>query len=1142
MKGKEAEPNLSKSASRSSRWMSTLFIVAASAFVVWTFAPQTIGEQVRRHLQSTLQQHYPDFQVTIGRGRFDPKVGLILENISVKEPASNPSDLVSSGLAMLGSQGKDILKAKRVVVFADARPKRLLDKSIPMVTQRVVLEGVEITTKLDPSGKLSIEKLWPPPRFGSEKCPRLEIRDATLVLQTDQPDGMPLKLHVDSLVALDHSKTIAPAQNANSSDPNAINQPAMVKTISASGSSDFADSFSVQVTGLEDGAADVQANITGIRLNNRLLAKLPARFQELLSDASGLSVAADCTLSARYRPGQPIDFHARSKIREASFDHPKLPLPLARMGGVVSFDPSGITVESLQGLWGDARYHVRGKVHGFAWPCPAELNCSVTNLLLDSRVAQILPQRLRTNWDKFQPHGRIDVQRARLIHHAGQWSSAATVTCKGVDVRFEKFPYPVQQLVGDIRLQNHVVSSQFLSARVGGQSMQCVFSVPTRPNLGIEKRVTIGVDGPIAIDNVMVASLTARREPTSKLESFVRSLNPRGSIHVQRATLGHDRDGVPYQEMDIRVSDGTIRYDKFSYPIYNVQGDIQVRGDLVEIEGFRGVNAHGGQIHCAGSYRIPPKNGSMAQPRFPNAGNLPVNVAANPHGRQSEPSDPQGLQLAFHAVDVPMDGSLRSSLPESSQRTWDALSPSGVLDELDVKITQAPVDPFTGKLPPVEMNVTAREKESGSLSNHALRMQPTTLPYRLDITDGVVHFDGKKVMIHSLRAQHDQSRLSAEGSCLQQPDGRWRLSIDLHSGSRINPDAELIEALPVQLREAMRELQLRGLIGVRGSTSTLFSDRDNVEPVFDWNLELQLEGNRIGDVGPVHAIRGGMSVRGRKNETGIRAEGQVRIDSMHINDLQVTNIVGPYSVSDDILKLGSNVGRGMQPIQGRLFGGLMSLHGDAILSNASFDVGISLAEAKVPVLLAELGQGNSDLKGTLNGSVELEGILGTTELLSGAGSVTVDGANLYQLPLLVQVLNLFSINPTEDVAFTNADAKFTLSENNLTLHDLKLWGSLIALQGSGTLDRRQELDLTFNTRVSPRNGFTQILRPLGSSRYTLWTVDVRGPLSEPTVNRRALDGVGRTIERWIPGMQKSSSEKWSEQRDAPVSGIQRMIR
>jgi hypothetical protein len=151
----------------------------------------------------------------------------------------------------------------------------------------------------------------------------------------------------------------------------------------------------------------------------------------------------------------------------------------------------------------------------------------------------------------------------------------------------------------------------------------------------------------------------------------------------------------------------------------------------------------------------------------------------------------------------------------------------------------------------------------------------------------------------------------------------------------------------------------------------------------------------------------------------------------------------------------------------------------------------------------------------------LQGNLGTTDLLKGSGAARVTGANLYKLPLIVQVLNLLRIKPTKDVAFSDGEVEFTIFGDSMTFSHLQIWGDLVALQGGGTLDRRRELDLTFNTRVSPQNSFRQLFSPFGQ-RYALWTIDVRGPLHSIDIQRRAFEGVEETLIWLFPGMADDS--------------------
>lgn len=68
------------------------------------------------------------------------------------------------------------------------------------------------------------------------------------------------------------------------------------------------------------------------------------------------------------------------------------------------------------------------------------------------------------------------------------------------------------------------------------------------------------------------------------------------------------------------------------------------------------------------------------------------------------------------------------------------------------------------------------------------------------------------------------------------------------------------------------------------------------------------------------------------------------------------------------------------------------------------------------------------------------------------------------------------------------------------------------------MNRTKEVDLTFNTRVSPQNAWSQFTRPFGDSQYTLWTIDVKGPISEPVIERRSLHAVNETLERLFPGI------------------------
>lgn len=1118
--------------------MSLALFVTATVFLIRFIAPETIGEQVRRHVESVLRDHYKGMQVTIGRGRVEPSVGLILEDIRIAVPKGStlnghvPNEHASFASSnrrgnWFAESGRELVHIKQLVVIADADPQKLLRKENPLSAKRVRIEGLNLHVWETSPQRFSVEDVLSLPKFGEGVCPRIELLDATALVYGRNEETRPIEIAIEKALVLKQSK--AEVANAGASDSQPVRASRSSRsttdtttaTIAISGSASFLDSFEVKAQSV-GGLTHLAAELRGARLQPMLLDQLPARFAAIAEKLHGLQCTADASVSAKVADGQLVSYSVDGKIHDGQYQHARSTTPVRGIRGVIACTPAGVDLQSCQAYWGDTRLTLDGRVLPFGETLEAHLDLTAENVVLDQRLAAILPARLQTGWQKLQPRGAIDIQHAHLDIVGDKIRPTAEVICKGVDVSYHRFPYPVTQVTGTLTVDGDRVRSELLSGRIGGGFMQCLFDLPIEPRHGPQGTFSVAMNGPIAIDDELLNALTPRGDEASKLESFVRSLNPRGGIHLSRGTIRIDPAGNKHQELDLRVVDGALRYEKFPYSLYNVSGRVRVDGDLVQLAGFHASNANGGSLRCEGHYRLAPQADSSTA----------VDSLTGPP-----------LSLHFDASRIAFDEALRSALPEPSKQTWDSLWPSGVLDSMRIRLQRPTRDS------PIDLSIVGQQFDTNRIGSDTVRLLPTALPYRLDILEGLVRYEGGQVYLDSIRAEHGGSFVSADGTCRRLESGRWLLAIDVHSGSRLIPDAELINALPQQMRGAIRGLNLRGPVGVSGLSETLLSSQLDPDPVFGWDLRLQLEGNRIGDVGPVHGLRGELSIRGRKDQTGLISGGEVRIDSVHMNDLQLTQLRGPFEIRDDQLRLGSrtpaNVGVnanatrdfGSNPIQGRLFGGTLQLEGDIKLSDASFDVMVGLRDAKLPSLLADFGYLKNDLSGTLAASMNLEGLLGTTDLLRGRGSAAVENANLYQLPVLVQLLNVFSITPNEEVAFTNAETQFLLSEEQIDFRDLKLWGSLILLHGGGSLDRRRELDLTFDTAVSPRNTFTRILRPLTGQDYTFWTVDVTGPLSSPHAQRRALDGVGQTLERFLPGMANGAESKRKDR----TAGIGKMF-
>ncbi len=1163
--------------------------------VVRTLGPQTIGEQARRIFEKQLADHYQEWDVSVGRGVYRPGVGLQFDDIRLS-PRVSPDQAARSGKSRAAAIGESLIKKwssrpaveiKRITAFAEIDVQKLLDQRNPVETRRIVIEGVAADVRLQSDGKLSLAGLWPPPRLGPV-CPRIELREVRVNLSVapkadaPMPGAINLPLPADARSNdQDQTLTFHWSEVAIDTTDEILGICDGSRKIAIRGDSDLYRRCDLEILQtLQHGEliqTRLKSRISDLRLTDGLLAHVETWLPQRLPVDAQFSVAGDLNVQFQLgttpdgdHPSNPnsLQYDVDYVVRDGGYADKRLPDRFEQLRGRVHLTEQKLELLPTEARFGDATCHVEassdldiaiansdsvtssylerlqersdflslplGDTRLIAKLTNCKFRISAKELQLNEGLRRSLPAKSCELFDRFRPAGRIDLT-AEQFHsnplNDEPWELLAHVQCKGVDVRFDKFPYPVQQLRGEIRIANGRVDTRRLTGVAGGRPIHCVFNVPMKEGTVLasspEKSIVIQSDGAIAIDNALISALTEREfsggktaspgSGSSKLEQFVRSLQPRGAIELASASIRTDAAGVTHRQIDLRVIGGTLRYTNFAYPLYNVAGRIQVEDDLVRLIGFTANNAGAAKIACDGLYQMP--------------------------ARQS----PSELSLRFRVADLAMEHSLRVSLPESSRSVWDALSPAGTLDKLDVQIHQSGGNPF-------ELSLDASHQTEARANPNPLSIRPKAIPYRIDIVGGRVGYHDGVVRIVDLRGRHDASRLIADGVCQAEPSGQWLLTMDLQSGCRLIPDDELIAALPEQMSWAMRGLDLRGPLGLRGVTNILLAQNESDDPVINWDLALQLEGNRIADVGPVHSLRGEIMIRGIKDGELLRAGGELAVDSLHAYGLQVTSLTGPFSILGDELRLGTlasdidpvsglpltasgQLQRGgatdaiaqstRPPISGSMFDGKLDVSGTVALSSGDFDVGVSMENAQIATILSEMGQTRSGITGRFDSNSRLDGRLGDSDLLKGAGTARVSGANIYELPMLVQFFNLLRITPTEDVAFTDAQSEFAIFGEDVNFNRLSVWGDLIALDGSGTLSRLEHLDLTFNTKVSPTNLFSKVISPLRDNRYTFFTVEVDGPISAPTIQRRTLSGVSQTLESWFPSMIRSTTAEAS---------------
>lgn len=1072
-------PNRRRAAAR---WSTVVWLLIAAALAVRYLGPQTVGETVRRNICAQLRAHYPDLNISIRRGDFDPHRGMVLEDITFSH---------RSGL--LGRSGPVIAHIDELVASGSIDSARLRSGSNPFSTERIQINGFDLNVWPTEGDSFSPQDLLPLPKLDG-KTPRTDLRDIRVRVFRQSPSDT-----TRPILMVCRQASVLQQQSAAG----------LVRRVIATGSAEFADQWKVQanLVGQTDPSIDIRAIVTSLSIDPELLKRLPSSLAKQCVAAAGVRCVANIEASCTKAEGNPsIDYLVKTTILNGGISHPELPLPIDSISGQFDWTPSALKIRHASAGIGNSSIRVTGSILKPITDPTADIRVGVSNFRIDRALVSKLPLAMRQSWEHLRIQGAMDADLHLRHHLTSPPGTPVDLTgqmiFKGIEASFNRFPYPVTQIVGPVRLEKGRIRADALRGQFGGQTMVCGFDLPMSKKIaGIPKSPAkwfeATVDGPVPINDTLLEALTPRGEPTSNLAKFAVELTPRGSMLINTARFETDALGVPHRRLTFDILGGHVRYRHFPYPIYNVAGTIDAVDQEISISEFTGANAGGGTVRCNGRMHLAmPVSGDP-----PPTANRTATATATATGQiASNPADKNELRLRFSIEDLAMDGRLRAALPTGSQRVWDSIAPAGMLDHIDLELLGRDGQPLA-------MNITARQRPRETVNGESLSLRPASLPYRLDLTSGVVHYDGFKVRIENITGVNDGSRLAASGGCFPRKDGRWVLAIDVLGGSRLVPDAELISSLPDAMGGALRSLQLRDPVNIRGHSELVLPDMHHHEPIVDWDLILAMEGNRIAEGNQVHAIRGEVEVRGRRDENTLTADGMVRIDSMHVYDQQIIGIEGPFEIVNETLTLGARSAEGQvdEVVRGQLFDGEFGLDGKVKLSSGDFDVAMSLENASLMALLLDYGYTADGLTGGLSGTARLQGNLGTIELLKGDGTARMNGANLYELPLLIQVFNQLRISPSPKNAFTDAQMEFSLFADHVTMREVQLWGDLVSLYGGGTLNRRRELDLTFNSRVSPQNLFSRAIRPLKDSRYTLWTVDVTGPLNDPKIERRAFE-------------------------------------
>jgi len=821
----------------------------------------------------------------------------------------------------------------------------------------------------------------------------------------------------------------------------------------------------------------LSGKIDGVEISPELRNVLSDVFGCDLSALGSLRGQTEAHFKVAYDPASPErwKFDLTGQLSHGRLDDQRLPRPLTEINATAHVDNQGFSIQEFKARSNQATLSLT--CSGSLRPSsPLAVDAKVDQLPLDEHLLAVLPSRLREQWQTLQPEGLVDANiQLRFDGHA--WQPYLWLTCRNVAFTHEDFPYRLEHGKGVLELKDDRLRID-LSALSESRLVQFVGEVrnPANGPTGWLKVTSDGTSDGLPIDERLIRALPTRSQ------SLARSMELRGTIGFEYERSRESPGGPEHQHLKLHASHCWLRYDRFPFALSDVRGELEM------IDGnwwFRNLEGYNGTTRVCGEGTL----------------------AGTPRGDE--------LVLRLSAAGVPLERELHDALQPGMGQVWALLQPRGTIDiAADIH--------YVDQLNSLDVEVRAEPR------SETCSLEPVQFPYRLENVQGIFKYSGGRMTFERFSAWHGAVKMACNGACIFQPDGGWQLGLERLSVDLLRMDRQFMQALPLQLKKKLGELNATGPMSLHDSSLHISRGANPAEPVISrWDLKVGL--NRVGvDCGTrLENIFGNVNLGGWSDGTRFQMRGELALDSLTCRDRQLTDVYGPFWIDDQKAMFGSHVARlanqslprGQRPeqlrhVMAKVFGGIV--YGDGWTSTDSqprYSLEAFLSNADVATCAQELIGNNRNLRGRLFGQVQLYGSGHNRTAMGGIGNLKLRDAYIYELPAMVSLLKILSIKAPDPNAFSQSDISFHVESEHVYFDKLEFNGDAINLTGKGEMSFQGDTDMALAATIGRADAGVPVLRNFFTkASQQFMQIRVSGPLRDLDIRQEAFPGVNQALK------------------------------
>ena len=1033
------------------------------AVAIGLFLYHNLNDEIRMRVEQQLNDIYPHLDVRVQTARFLEGQGIEIRNLSFNQRN------VSGGTS-------NLFRVDELLVHCTTNPQDLLQGEFAV--SRVVVKRLRIDAVLEPDGTLNLASLFPLPECGDSQA-TIEIQDGILeIRERNNPDAHLIYNNVDLVI----KSEMAPLDG----NPNALD---FVKRLRLEGSLDNTHLESVAFQGFiepDTQSLVLDGQVLGLEISEELTKRIPSQLATKIDAIQHLQLDSNFDFHVEYFPrfNQSPKFTIKGAIVSGQWSEPALPAPVTAVRGTFVIDQSGVQIGPIKAKVGTGTLTLH-QLNRTGWQenAPTHLKIDASHIRLQRDIVELLPEKLQKYWDTFQPAGLIDA--TLIADFDGQsWEPKVHVICIDTSSVYDKFPYPVKRTSGTIDLNQGVLSLN-LTAMAGATPIEITGSLK---NLGPEAigKIRIKSTRPGQLDPTMMESIHA---VAPKVHQVFESFHPEATANIDFwIHCTGEIDCVPTKNLVVDIVDGSVRFDKFSYPVQRIHGQVEWKGDRVIVKKMEGYN-DSGHVVCTGSW-------------------------------QKSEVDPRGfLDLHFICKDVPLDDELKEALPEATQTVWAELQPRGTMDHLDVRLQYPSIKNELDLR--VEVQKWPRER---NVAGRTISIEPMSFRYLLKDVQGSVVYDNGTVELTDIKAHHRDVEIATGGNCSTLPDGRWQLRFEGLEIFRLFPDRDLLTALPNSLEETLRKLRLTSSVNIIAKEIVLTGNANQVHrPDIAWDATVYVAGADVNCGLPLKGVYGAVRFAGQSTQQGAYTFGELSLDAVVYEDLLIKDVRGPILIDNRQITLGSQVpqanGQSPRNLTGTTLGGLVAADAVSTFQQGQpFAVQLKLTNGNLEQALIDLGQQNPGRNsGRLAAELHLTGTSEGTHTLNGSGTVRLSDAHLYELPVVVSLLKILRARAPDSNAFHSGEIDFEVKGDYVYLNRILMAGDAITLRGDGEASLAGDINMRFYSEFTNSSFQLPIITPLlGEASRQLLVIRINGSLENPDTEQEIFPLVNETLEQLFP--------------------------